>query len=366
MANRFDDDGEPVNTDGATVQMSGEALARLHRELEQGAEAKRASRTAATDERSQPPAAVKAARGRAPAPVVEEVAEEEAFDEASDADDPDAAYARYGGEIEDEVGEEVDAEAALPTVKAAKPPKAAKPEKAPKPPKPAPAPKPPKPAKEVGKRAPPPAARGVIEVSEGGGALCVLGGVGALLIALATLFQALATFGALGNDPEFLATQQLIALIAGIAGHVLLFMGMLGAARATNGLGVLVGIFHLVTVLVTAFLLLLVFGVLELDDPEMAQTIMLIADLIGPTTWLLSGIWGFASSAGMGAGLAVPYGILALLGGAGLVFSVIGPMINGFDPELAGIIDGSASAALAVATILLSVAMFGPLRRGRG
>ncbi|MCC6625621.1 MAG: hypothetical protein IT385_30565 [Deltaproteobacteria bacterium] len=365
---------EPDDSDGRTVQMSADQLKRLHKELglatgEDDAPppkpapkpiapppaarpAAPVSRTAATAE---PPAVARAA-APAPEPEPEPEYSEPEPEPEPEYSEPEPEYSEPEPEYsepEPEYPEPEPEPAPAPPPKSAKPAPAAKPAKVDKP---APPPKPPKPVK-----APPPPSD-ESSFAEGGGGLCVIGGIGAIILMALAVLALLPVFGVdLGLDAGLTLA---IGLGGGIATHLFLFLGMIGASRSTNGLATLVGVFHVIVAGLLAFILVASLVELEVGG-DMVEIFGLLQALLPPTTLLLSGIWGFSAARGMGPALAGLYGTLAVVaGGTGLAVSILLRMQGGLEPDIAQILTITTVAATAAAALLLAIAMFGPLRRG--
>lgn len=340
---------EPDDSDGRTVQMSADQLKRLHKEL-----------GLATGEDDAPPpkpapkpiAPPPAARPAAPVSRTAATAEPPAVARAA-APAPEPEPEPEYSEPEPEYPEPEPEPAPAPPPKSAKPAPAAKPAKVDKP---APPPKPPKPVK-----APPPPSD-ESSFAEGGGGLCVIGGIGAIILMALAVLALLPVFGVdLGLDAGLTLA---IGLGGGIATHLFLFLGMIGASRSTNGLATLVGVFHVIVAGLLAFILVASLVELEVGG-DMVEIFGLLQALLPPTTLLLSGIWGFSAARGMGPALAGLYGTLAVVaGGTGLAVSILLRMQGGLEPDIAQILTITTVAATAAAALLLAIAMFGPLRRG--
>ncbi len=193
----------------------------------------------------------------------------------------------------------------------------------------------------------------------GGGGLLILGGIGALLAGLAPAIGVIPMFQGMGDLVELI----LVAAGVGVLGHLFLGLGMFGAISRTGGVAALVGTLHIVAMLGLTFFLLAALQVIPIEG-ELVKLVLVAPVALPGTAWLLSGIWAFSATRGLGA-MGVLHGIFGVLGGGAMITQVVGGLAGAFGPQedLAIALSLGGIGSVLLGGIFLSIGMFGRLRR---
>jgi len=193
----------------------------------------------------------------------------------------------------------------------------------------------------------------------GGGGLLVVGGIGALLAGLAPAIGVIPMFQGMTGLVELI----LVAAGVGVLGHLFLGLGMFGAISRTGGVAALVGTLHLVAMLGLTFFLLAALQIIPIEG-ELVKLVLVAPVALPGTAWLLSGIWAFSATGGLGA-MGVLHGIFGVLGGGAMITQVVGGLAGAFGPQedLAIALSLGGIGSVLLGGIFLAIGMFGRLRR---
>lgn len=193
--------------------------------------------------------------------------------------------------------------------------------------------------------------------TSGAGGLAIVGGIGMFLTAVAFVFLVL-------QAAHVLEARGIIYIYASVMalGLILGALGYFACLGVVGGVSVATGIVTLLALAAPATLILALTGTLELRGTGGQQLLQLLVYGSAALFGIFQGIWGFASSKAVGAGLGVPIGILGLLGGLALaavqVLSIV--RVKDFWPgrDLNEVFLIAACGALALACFLNVAAFF--------
>lgn len=137
----------------------------------------------------------------------------------------------------------------------------------------------------------------------GGGALPVLGGIGAFLYVPALVLMFLPLLQGSGDMRQW---APVVSNATTAIAFVLLALGLFGSIGRAGGFSVAAGIFAAIGAI----------GALLAFVPE--RDLALVVAFSAPAAWLFIGIWCLTALGATGKGLGIPTGICAMLGGLGL------------------------------------------------